>query len=261
MVLVLPALFAELITVHNPRSGMLADQLKPPFWLSGGTLEFPLGTDRQGRDVLTRIIFGARVSAVVAAIGVTASAVLGTALGLLAGFKGGFVDTVIMRGVDMTLAFPAVLFAIAIATVLGPGFSSVLLVIIFVKWAYFARQIRGEVIPLMAEDFIAIARINGQTPFRTITAHLLPNVLNSVVVLATLQFGSVIVLEATLSFLGVGLARPSPAWGLMIADGRDLIIAGWWLALFPGLALTVSVIAMNAWGDRLRDVIDVRSSR
>jgi len=258
IMLVIPALFAEFIAPHDPFAGGLSRSLRPPFWEPGGSFEHILGSDRIGRDILSRIIFGARISSIVALLGVTISAFIGTSLGLIAGYYGGLVDAVVMRLVDMTLAFPAILLALALATAIGPTLIGVVIVVVFILWAFFARQVRGEVLSLMPEDFVAQARITGQGAGRIMVFHLLPNVAGSIIVLCTLQFGLVILLESTLSFLGVGLPRPTPAWGVMVADGRDLIVRAWWVAFFPGLALTITVLAANAWGDRLRDALDPR---
>lgn len=259
--LLIPAFFGPSIAPHDPLVGVLANRLQPPFWLPGGSGEFLLGTDRLGRDIFSRMIVGARVSALVAGAGVAISAVIGTVAGLLAAYYGGLVDSFVSRLVDVTLAFPSILFGLVLAAIFGPSFVTVVAVIVFIIWAFFARQVRNEGLALMKRDFVSQARVTGQSAFRIMYFHLLPNIAGTIVVVATLQFGYVIVLESTLSFLGVGLPRPTPAWGLMVSDGRDLIASAWWVALFPGAILTVSVLGINLWGDRMGDAFDPKRVR
>lgn len=259
--LIVPALFGSYLAPHDPLSGVLTSRLQPPFWIDGGSAEYLLGTDRLGRDIFSRIIVGSRISAIVAGVGVAISAVIGTVAGLLAAYYGGLVDSLISRLVDVTLAFPSILFGLVLAAIFGPSFVTVVAVIVFIIWAFFARQVRNEGLALMKRDFVAQARVTGQSAFRIMYFHLLPNIAGTIVVVSTLQFGYVIVLESTLSFLGVGLPRPTPAWGLMVSDGRDLIASAWWVALFPGAVLTVSVLGINLWGDRLSDAFDPKRVR
>jgi peptide/nickel transport system permease protein len=265
--LVLPAFFAGQMAPYGPREGHPSDRLIPPAWVGekvengvvvqrGGTWAHPLGTDRVGRDVLSRIIHGARVSLTVAAIAIICGEVLGTILGMIAGYYGRGVDNLLMRLVDIKLAFPTVILALVLATVMGPGFTTVLIVITLVLWVNTARLVRGQTLSIKNRDFIARAKVAGASDFRIITRHIFPNVINTVLVLATLEVGQVILLEATLSFLGVGLSRPTPAWGLMVADGRDLVVAAWWVAFFPGLAILLTVLSVNLFGDWLRDRLD-----
>lgn len=259
--LIVPALFGSYLAPHDPLLGVLTSRLQPPFWIDGGSAEYLLGTDRLGRDIFSRIIVGSRISAIVAGVGVAISAVIGTVAGLLAAYYGGLVDSLISRLVDVTLAFPSILFGLVLAAIFGPSFVTVVAVIVFIIWAFFARQVRNEGLALMKRDFVAQARVTGQSAFRIMYFHLLPNIAGTIVVVSTLQFGYVIVLESTLSFLGVGLPRPTPAWGLMVSDGRDLIASAWWVALFPGAVLTVSVLGINLWGDRLSDAFDPKRVR
>lgn len=255
IVLVIPAIFASYIAPHDPYQSYLTNRLAPPVW-AGGTWEFILGTDRLGRCVLSRTIHGAWYALSVSMVGIFLGTVIGTLLGLIAGFKRGWADIIIMRLVDISLALPSVLLALALATIWGPSFQSVLLVVAFVLWSYFARQIRGEVLSLRERDFIARSRVSGASDTRILAHHIFPNVVNTIVVMATLQIGVVIVLEATLSFLGIGIPRPTPAWGLLVADGRQLVVSAWWISFFPGLAILLTVLSVNLLGDWLRDRLD-----
>ena len=266
IVLVLPAIFANWVAPHDPVQGSLSNRLVPPFWVEaagegiyatpGGSIQHPLGTDKQGRDILSRIIYGARVSLTVAAISIFLAGMLGTSLGLIAGYFGGNLDHLIMRAVDICLAMPAILFALALAVVLGPSFQTVIIVIVTIFWSRYARLVRGETLSIKAQDFVARSRVAGASNVRIISRHLFPNIVNTIIVLATLEVGQVILLESTLSFLGAGLPRPTPAWGLMIASGRELLVTSWWLAAMPGVAILLSVMAMNLLGDWLRDRLD-----
>jgi peptide/nickel transport system permease protein len=254
--LVIPGLFAEWIAPHDPIKGSLAARLKPPMWEKGGTSTYPLGTDKVGRDVLSRIIYGARVSLRVSLEAIIVSGVIGTTLGLLAGYFGGRIDGFIMRLVDISLGLPIILIALVFVAALGPSFATMNAVITVALWSRYARQVRGEVLSIKQRDFIARARVAGASHLRIMFRYLLPNVVNTLIVLATLQVGFVILLESSLSFLGAGIPRPTPAWGLMVADGRELIVTAWWIAMFPGLAIMLTVLSMNLVGDWLRDHLD-----
>lgn len=255
LVLVVPALVADWVAPHDPIQGVVTDRLRPPVFF-GGDWEYPMGTDRIGRDILSRIIHGAKISLSISLVGIFLGGFIGTMLGLLAGYFRGWVDAVIMRLVDISLALPSILLALVLAASVGSSFQTVITVVAFVLWALYARQIRGEVLSLRERDFVARARVAGASNARIIFRDILPNVINTLTVLATLQVGSVIILEASLSFLGVGIPRPTPAWGLMVADGRDLIVSAWWIAFFPGLAITLTVLSLNLLGDWLRDRLD-----
>jgi peptide/nickel transport system permease protein len=255
VVLVIPALLAPWIAPHDPYAGGLAQRLRPPVW-AGGSWEHILGTDRAGRDVLSRILYGARISIFISMVGILAGGVAGTALGLIAGYYGGWIDALIMRLVDISLALPSVLLALVLAAAIGPSFATVLLVVALVLWALYARQIRGSTLAIREMDFVARARVAGASDLRIITLEILPNVANTLIVLATLQVGYVILLEASLSFLGVGVPRPVPAWGLLVADGRELVVVAWWVAMFPGIAILLTVLSLNLFGDWLRDRLD-----
>ena len=255
IVLILPAIFADLIAPYDPYQSHLRNRLAPPmFW--GGTSEFILGTDRLGRCILSRIMHGARYALAISLVGIFLGAILGTILGLFAGYLRGWTDIIIMRLVDISFALPSVLLALALAAVYGPSFQAVILVVVFVLWASFARQVRAETLSLRERDFIARARVVGCGHSRILFRHILPNVVNTVVVMATLQIGVVVLLEATLSFLGIGIPRPTPAWGLLVADGRQLVVSAWWISFFPGMAILFTVLSINLLGDWLRDRLD-----
>jgi len=225
-------------------------------WDERGTWAHPLGTDRLGRDMLARILYGARVSLAVGALAVLLASSVGAAVGLVAGYYGGRVDAALMRITDATLSFPVILLALILAVTVGPSFLNVVIAISVILWARYARVIRGEVLTLMQLDFIAQARIAGAGAWRIITRHLVPNTLNTLVVLITLQVGYVIIVEAALSFLGAGIPPPTPAWGSMIAEGRDFVTSAWWVSFLPGLAIMLVVLAFNLLGDWLRDTLD-----
>lgn len=255
IVLVIPALFADLIAPHNPFKAYLRDRLEPPVFF-GGSWEFILGTDRLGRDVLSRILHGAKYTLAISLVGIFLGAFVGTILGLLAGYLRGWTDILIMRFVDITFALPSILLALALASISGPSFQLVIFVVIFVIWGYFARQVRAETLSLRERDFVARARVAGASNLRILRKYILPNIFNTIVVLATLQIGVVVILEATLSFLGIGIPRPTPAWGLLVADGRQLIVSSWWISFFPGMAILMTVLSVNMLGDSLRDWLD-----
>lgn len=257
--LVIPAIFATQITdawLQDPLEGELSERLEPPFWQEGGSLEHPLGTDKVGYDILSRIIHGARVSLVVAGVSILAGGFVGTTLGLVAGYFGGWWDHIVMRLVDVKLSISSILLALVLVGIIGPGFHTVIIVIALVLWVRYARLVRGETLALKSKDFVARSRVAGASTFRILSRHLFPNMVNTIVVLATLEVGQVILLEASLSFLGVGISRPTPAWGLMVADGRNLIVHAWWVAFFPGMAIMLTVLSMNLLGDWLRDRLD-----
>jgi peptide/nickel transport system permease protein len=254
--LIIPGVFAEWVAPHDPIKGSLSKRLKPPMWVQGGSIEYPLGTDKVGRDILSRMIYGARVSLRVSLEAILVSGVIGTALGLMSGYFGGRTDAFIMRLVDISLGLPIILMALVFVAAIGPSFTTVIVVITILLWSRYARQVRGETLSIKEYDFIARARVAGASHFRIMFRYILPNVVNSLTVLATLQVGFVILLESSLSFLGAGIPRPTPAWGLMVADGRELIVTAWWISMFPGLAIMLTVLALNLLGDWLRDHLD-----
>ena len=255
-VLVVPAMFAPWAAPHDPYLGSLSNRLTPPIWQDGGTTEHILGTDKLGRDILSRIIYGARVSLTVSLIAIFVGGIIGTVLGLISGYFGGRTDAVIMRLVDISLSIPTILLALVLVAAVGPSFGTVITVLIVLLWARYARLTRGETLAMKERDFIARARVAGASHTRIMVRYLFPNVVNSLIVLATLQVGYVILLESTLSFLGAGLPRAEPAWGVMVADGRELIVTAWWVSMFPGLAIMLTVLSLNLLGDWLRDHLD-----
>ena len=253
------AIFAELIAPHNPEIGSLSQRFKPPAWIQGGSTAHLLGTDHIGRDVLSRLIFGARVSMMVGFTAVIIAGVLGSTLGILSGYLGGWVDQVIMRITDTWLALPALTFAIFLAAIVGPSEWNIVIILGAVYWTRYARVIRGEVLSLKERDFVRLAIVAGCSKRTIMRRHLLPNVANTAIVLATLMLGVVIVSEAALSFLGVGVRPPTPTWGGMISDATRWYQIDPWFMLWPGLAIFVTVLAFNLFGDGLRDALDPRS--
>jgi peptide/nickel transport system permease protein len=248
VLVLLCAVFASFVAPHDPRAIALGDARQPP--LSPGHF---LGTDLLGRDMLSRLIYGARDALVVSVLAISAAVGVGSVLGLVAGFVGGIVDRIIMRITDAVLAFPAILIAMLIVVILGQGFQNVLLAVVFTTWPRFARMLRGEVLKLRELEFVVFARVAGTPTHRILLRHIFPNVAPVLLVVATLMTAEVILLAASLSFLGLGYAPGDPAWGLMVSEGRAVLRQTWWLALFPGLAITVVVIAVNFVGDWLSE--------
>jgi peptide/nickel transport system permease protein len=229
----------------------------PPFWSPGGSVDTPLGTDFLGRDVLSRLMYGARISLVVALTGTLFAGAIGTLLGVLAGYLGKWWDQVIMRVTDAWLTLPSLVFAILLSSVRGPGVWNVVLILALVFWSRYSRAVRGEVLALRERDFVRLAEINGIGKVTIIFRHLVPNVMNTVMVLFSLQVGVAVIIEASLSFLGVGVPPPEPSWGLMMAQERDSLMEGkWWLAVFPGICITMMVLSANMLGDWLRVRLD-----
>lgn len=253
---VVGAIFADWLAPYSPKEINLANALSPPFWQQGGTTAHLLGTDRLGRDILSRIIFGARVSLIVAAIGVLSAGSIGGAMGIIAAFRGGRVDTIISRAIDVMLGFPTILFALVLAIVLGPSLFNVSLVVILIYWARYARQSRGETLKIREMDYVTLARTAGCSDLTLMVRHILPNVVNSLIVLATFNVGTVITMEASLSFLGAGIPPPTPSWGSMCAGGRGILMTAWWVSFMPGVAITLVVLSGNLFGDWLRDRLD-----
>ena len=256
--LILAALFANLLAPYDPTQPVPGAKIfAPPFWMQGGSTNALLGTDFQGRDILSRLLFGARVSLIVGVTGTLVAGSLGTALGILTGYLGGWVDQVIMRFTDAWLALPALVFAIFLATVVGPSMWNIIIILGLVYWTRYARVIRGEVLSLREREFVKLAEIAGARRRRVIRRHILPNVLNTTMVLASLTIGVVIIAEASLSFLGVGVPPPQPAWGLMLSEARPTLMAGkWWLTVFPGACILLVVLATQLLGDWLRVRLD-----
>ncbi len=258
VVLIVCAIFAPLLTTHNHEWGDLRAINTPPAWLEGGTLKYWLGTDDLGRDILTRIIFGARISLQIAAIVLVFGAVGGAVVGLVAGYFAGQVDELLMRFVDLSLAIPFILVALAVLIVFGQSLEVIIFLLILFSWGGFARQVRAETLSLRTLDYVALAKVAGAGPLLILSKHILPGVINTIIVIATLQVGGLILTESILSYLGVGIPPPTPAWGVMVADGRDYLDTAWWIALFPGLAIFLTVLAFNFLGDWFRDRFDPR---
>jgi peptide/nickel transport system permease protein len=253
----LVAIFANVLAPHNPEVGSLVARFKPPFWQTGGSTKYLLGTDQLGRDVLSRLIFGARVSVIVGFTAVIFAGVIGTALGILSGYLGGWVDQVIMRLTDTWLALPALTFAIFLAAIVGPSMWNIVLILGITYWTRYARVIRGEVLSLKEREFVRLAIVAGCSKWAIMWRHILPNIINTAIVLGTLMLGVVIIAEASLSFLGVGVPPPQPAWGLMLSDGKQGLMVGyWWLTVFPGCCIMLMVLSANLLGDWLRVKFD-----
>ena len=262
-ILLICAVFAPLIAPHDPRGRdedlreRVVKKLTPPLQ----SWDNPLGTDTTGRDVLSRLIHGARTSAIISIIALGTGVLVGTTLGLIAGFRGGITDAIIMRLVDAAMGFPLILAAMLIVVILGTGLQNVILAIAVTVWARFARQVRGEVLSVKERDYVILARIAGLAEPMIMMRHIFPNIVNTLLIVASLQVGNVILTEASLSFLGLGLPPGDPAWGSMVAEGRDYIIDAWWLSLLPGLVILAVVLAVNFFGDWLRDTLDPKLRR
>ena len=248
-----------MLTPHDPVKNNLADSLIPPAFIEGGQAEYLLGTDGFGRDVFTRLLFGARVSLMVAGLSLTIAVLIGTSVGVIAGYFGGAVDATLMRFVDVLLTMPTLLFALVLSIVVGASLQNVVLVLGFLIWPSIARLIRGETLLLRKRDFVRYAGAIGVPRYRILLRHVVPNVLPTLLVATTLEVANVIMTEASLSFLGAGVPPPTPSWGVMIDEGRALLATGWWIALFPGIAITVVVLSCNAVGDWLSDKFDPRA--
>jgi peptide/nickel transport system permease protein len=254
--LVFTAVFAFYLAPQSPTEGDITQKLIPPVWMERGDWEHPLGTDRFGRDVLSRIIHGSRISLIVSLLAIGVAGTIGTLLGLISGYRGGVTDAILMRVTDVGLSLPTILIAVVLVAVSEPSFGNVVLVIALLLWPRFARQVRGETLAIKEQDFVALAVVAGRSSTWIISRHIFPNVVPTLLVISTLQVGYVVLLEGTLSFLGVGVPPPSPAWGLMIADGRGCLATAWWISLFPGLAMVLTVLSVNLMGDWLRDHLD-----
>ncbi len=252
------AVSANWISPYDPNQQVLEQRLLPPVWETGGSARHLLGTDHLGRDILSRVIYGSRVSLTVGVLAVAISGVLGIAAGLMAGFYGGRVDVVIMRCVDIQLAFPFILLALAVIGVLGPGLRNVIIVLGVGGWMVYARVVRGQVLSVREREFVDAARALGARDWRIIWLHVLPNTLAPVIVVATFAVATCIITEASLTFFGLGVEATIPTWGSMLSDGRSYMATAWWLTTFPGVAMMLTVLSINVIGDWLRDFIDPR---
>ena len=256
-VLVILAVFAPLLSPHDPTAQNLRDARTAPF----ETWEYPLGTDFVGKDILSRLIYGARTSAFISMFALGAGVVVGTVLGLISGYAGKWLDTIIMRIADATMGFPSILLAMIIVAILGTGLMPIVVAVAVSTWPRIARMIRGEVFSVKDSDFVTLAKIAGVSPTVIVWRHVFPNVLNTLMVITSLSVAGVILTEASLSFLGLGLPPGDPAWGIMVAEGRQSLIRMWWISLFPGLVITIVVTAFNFFGDWLRDTLDPKLRR
>lgn len=260
-IIVLVAIFAPLLAPHSPTEQFRDALLAPPIWQEGGKSGFLLGTDAVGRDMLSRLIFGARYSLFIGIVVVGVALVGGIVIGLLAGFYGGWVDTVIMRVMDVILAFPSLLLALVLVAVLAPGLTNAMIAIAIVYQPHFARLTRAAVMGEKEREYVTAARVAGARNLRLMFRTILPNCLGPLIVQATLSFSSAVLDAAALGFLGMGAQPPSPEWGTMLAEAREFILRAWWVVTFPGLAILISVLAINLMGDGLRDALDPKLKR
>ncbi len=262
IILLLPVvvcgIFGPLFYPQDPTAMKLSFALKPPAWIQGGDWSFFLGTDNMGRDLLSRLIEGARISLLVAVFGVGIAGVFGVVMGMIAGYFEGKIDNVIMRIVDTQMSIPAILLIILLAAVLGGGLATIIISVSLVFWTTYARVIRGETLSIKHRDFVALAKVTGCGHMRILWKHIFPNLINTVMVLATLQLGRAIIIEASITFLGLGIQPPATAWGLIISDGRIHMSTAWWVPTFAGIAIMITVLGANLLGDWLRDKLDPR---
>jgi peptide/nickel transport system permease protein len=252
------ALLAPQLAPYEAAKGDLSARLRPPVWMAGGSAAHLLGTDQLGRDILSRLIYGARVSLMVGVVSSLIGASVGLGLGIVGGYFRGRVDAVIAKVIDVQLAFPFLLFAITVIAVLGPSLRNLLVILALSGWVTYARVVRGQTLSLRETDFVQAARSLGGPPWWVLGRHVLPNVIPYTLVIMTTEIGRLIVLESTLSFLGLGVPPPTPSWGMALADGKEYLVTGWWLATFPGLAIMVVVLCMNMIGDGVRDLLEPR---
>lgn len=256
LIVLVMAVASPLVAPADPGRQTLTQRLQPPVWQEGGSFDRLLGTDQLGRDVLSRIVYGARVTVIVVIITVGVSGLIGTFLGMVAGYFGGWLDAFLMRLVDFQIALPALLFGIMLAHLLGPSLKNVILIITLFNWYTFARLVRAEVLTLRERDHVLLARVSGASWQRIFARHLFPNVINTVMVAATLDVSLVIIFEASLSFLGLGVSPPMISWGMMLSEGRAFMLVSWWLVTIPGLAIFMVALSGNLFGDWLRDTLD-----
>jgi peptide/nickel transport system permease protein len=252
------AAFSPFISPHDPYKQSLGQRLMPPFWQSGGQISHVLGTDHLGRDMLSRLIYGSRVSILVGFSAVFFPGIIGITLGLLSGYFSRYVGAVIMRIVDMFLAIPYAVMAIAVITAIGTGLFNLIIVLTITRWAHYARIMNGTVLQIKGQEYIEAAHARGNSTLRIMLRHILPNAIPPILVLATLELAFMIIMEATLSFLGLGVQPPTPTWGLLASEGREYLTVAWWLTTFSGLAIVITVLGANLLGDWLRDTLDPR---
>jgi ABC-type dipeptide/oligopeptide/nickel transport system permease subunit len=255
---IIAALTAPLLAPHDPTEADLFRRLQPPAWVEGGEWAFPLGCDGLGRDILSRLIWGARVSLLVAGLVIVIASAIGTLAGLAAGYFRGWTDTLISRLVDTLLGFPYLVFAIGLMAMMGPGLHNIVLALIYKEWVFTCRVVRGETLAAREQDYVEAARAVGASSARIMLREILPNVLSPVLVVATFRMAYVIIMEASLSFLGLGVQPPTASWGSMVADGRDFLVDAWWVSTVPGIAILALVLAINLASQGLRDAFDPR---
>lgn len=254
------ALFAPWLAPYNPNEQNIAIRLTPPFWQMNGSMAHPLGTDQVGRDILSRLIFAARVSATIALICSCISGTIGVSLGLLAGLGPRRLGEMIMRFADALQAFPNLIVAITVTAVVGAGIGNLIVILSLFGWVQVARVVRGDVLSVRETEYVLASQVLGATGFRRATRHVLPNVISPVIVLWTYALAQIVIVEGSLSFLGLGVPPPTATWGSMLSDGREFLSTAWWLGTLPGVAIMIMVLAVNFVGDALRDVLDPRTS-
>ena len=254
--LLIVGVLAPWLTPHSSRTGDLANSMMPPFGFTDGSSEFLLGTDFQGRDILSRLIAGARITLIILTLSTLGAGIVGSFLGLISGYAGGVLDVIIMRLVDMVLSLPGLVLALVFATAFGPSVLNVVIVVVLGFWVRYARQVRGDVLSVKERDYVLSAQVVGASSMRVMLRHILPNVAHTIIVLATFTAGSVILLEASLSFLGVGVPAPQPAWGVMVSDGRQWVMLAPWISMIPGVAIALVILSLNLLGDWVRDYLD-----
>lgn len=256
--LVIAGVLAPALSPHEPTYPDLLARGTPPFWMEGGTLNFPLGTDNIGRDIYSRLLYGARISLLVVSIATVSGLVVGTTLGLLAGYMGRHIDEIIMRIVDVWYSVPFIMVALILVVVFGKSTSMMMVLLGLLAWTAYVRNVRAEVLTLKELDYVSMARISGASTARILIRHILPGVVNTIIVIATLRVGQLILAESVLSFLGAGIPPPQPAWGVMVSDGRNFLATLWWISFIPGFAIFLVVMSFNFLGDWLRDKLDPR---
>jgi peptide/nickel transport system permease protein len=257
-ILIFTAIFAHVLAPYPYDETSLPDRRLPPAWMEGGSPKYFLGTDILGRDILSRAIYGARVSLSVSLLAIAITASVGTVLGIISGYVGGRTDAFIMRITDIAMSFPPLLLAILIAVSMGPGYFTVIFALSVLGWAGYARIIRGETLRIRNSDFVAQAQVIGTPPWRIMLRHIFPNILNILLIGVTLAVGAMILAESAMSYLGIGIPPPMPSWGSMVADGRNDLDRAWWISTFPGILIGLVVMSGNFLGDWIRDKTDPR---
>lgn len=260
LILLSTAIFQNQIATHDPAKQNIRARLLPPMWVEKGSPENIFGTDQLGRDIFSRLVYGVRISLFVGITGVILSTLIGSILGLVSGYYGGMADALIMRFVDIFLAFPFLLLAITLVVTLGPSLRNIILVLGITGWVAYARLVRGQTLSLREQEYVQAARVVGASDWRIILKHIFPNLVAPIIIFSSLEIGLYIMTEASLTFLGMGIPPSIPTWGNMLATGRDYLSNAWWLATFPGFAIVLTVLAFNFLGDWLRDALDPRST-